>query len=149
MLSLTAAAIFGFFGFFSDSKDTPEHPLEKETYVSSNEINILSATYGGNCNGRRISDTYGLQTDQVITVPTDNVLEKLQKGCNGKKICRFNVGSKIFGDPAPGCRKELTISFRCQTYDLPRQYFSAEQKTATLDCRSEQDKAASAKKRKN
>ncbi len=59
-------------------------------------IQIISATYGGNCG-----------------VKQGNVTSHIASQCNGKKQCDYTVDHKVIGDPAYGCAKTYTVEYRC------------------------------------
>jgi len=64
---------------------------------SSGSIRVVSATYGGNCNG----------------VTKGNVTAHIADKSNGKSIYRYTVDHRVIGDPAPGCAKSYIVQYRC------------------------------------
>ena len=136
MLNLVTIALIGFFGLTTE--EAPAEPMEKkEIYVSAQKITITSASYGLNCNGRKIGGNFGIQDNTVYDVKENNVLADLGKGCNGKKACRFMVNADLFGDPAPKCTKNLEIGFTCTQLESPRTYLQKEGEEAFIDCRTD------------
>jgi peptidoglycan/LPS O-acetylase OafA/YrhL len=59
-------------------------------------IDILSATYGGNCNA-----------------PSGNATADIRGYCSGKASCSYSVEVSRLGDPANGCQKDFTVAYRC------------------------------------
>ncbi len=57
------------------------------------QINIISATYGNNCGGKK-----------------NNVKNEVSKWCNGKFYCSF---TPTHIDPAVGCRKDYSVNWTC------------------------------------
>jgi peptidoglycan/LPS O-acetylase OafA/YrhL len=69
--------------------------LGYDPFISSN-MEILSATYGGNCGA-----------------PSGNVTAFVRKACNGQTACDYAVDHRILGDAAPGCGKSFVVEFVC------------------------------------
>ncbi len=64
----------------------------------SNAIEVLEATYGGNCQG----------------VTKGNVTQFVASACDSKDLCNYRVYYKnLGGDPAEGCEKNFAVSYRC------------------------------------
>jgi hypothetical protein len=64
----------------------------------ANTINVVEATYGGNCAG----------------VPAGNVTKYVASACDSKDLCNYRVFYKqMGGDPAEGCQKDFTVSYTC------------------------------------
>jgi len=59
-------------------------------------ISITDATFGANCGA---SD--------------GNVTNKVISTCNSKVSCNFIEGDALFGDPAPNCPKNFSVSYTC------------------------------------
>jgi len=86
-------------------------------------IQIISATYGGNC-GAAIG----------------NATSHISSHCNGKLECNYTVDYRVIGDPSYGCEKTYLVQYRCN--DNPNaldKSLSAEagwgDKTVKLRCR--------------
>lgn len=67
-------------------------------------VYVLDANYGANCqsfftNARRLS--------------SGNWTNSLRNECSDKKVCLFRIGTDRLGDPATGCRKDFSVSYRC------------------------------------
>ena len=60
-------------------------------------IQILDATYGRSCGVR-----------------TSNAKFNMRQKCNGHRSCIYRVSTSNLGDPAKGCRKDFTWSYKCQ-----------------------------------
>ena len=75
---------------------------------SPNLIHIIEATYGMNCRG------FTVGPGQVNRVKEGNATQTIAGLCD-KAIddCRFYFDFGVLGDPAPGCSKDLAISWRC------------------------------------
>ena len=71
---------------------------------SSNLVQIAEATYGLSCLGRAPGVKAGNVTDAVAKI--------CEKAIDD---CKFVASVGDFGDPAPGCAKDLSISWRCGT----------------------------------
>jgi hypothetical protein len=59
-------------------------------------IQVLSATYGGNCRA-----------------PLGNVTNSLRAACDGKELCSYRVDYLALNDPVPGCDKDYSATWRC------------------------------------
>ena len=70
-------------------------------------IEVVSATYGENCRFFRPPSPF------VNTFRRDNAAGLLRKLCNGQMQCAMRVDVNVLPDPAPGCRKKFTASYRC------------------------------------
>lgn len=94
-------------------------------------VEIISATYGENCR------------DFVPASPAENrvhegnVTSLVDKTCIFYR-CDILVDAARWGDPAPGCAKDFTLSYRCRGHQgEPRTATVAAEaagKTAALDC---------------
>ncbi|NHZ86033.1 MAG: DNRLRE domain-containing protein [Planctomycetia bacterium] len=95
----------------------------KGNISNSGVIKVLSATYGGNCNG----------------VANGNVTAQIADQANGKSKYQYTVDHRIIGDPAPGCAKTYTVRYRCgnnpQVHEisLPKEAGWGD-KSVVLDC---------------
>lgn len=61
-------------------------------------VNVVSATYGGNCGAA-----------------AGNVTAQLAAACNGRSTCTYTIDYHVLGDPAPGCAKTYAAQWRCGT----------------------------------
>ncbi|MBW8878752.1 MAG: hypothetical protein JF614_27655 [Acidobacteria bacterium] len=61
-------------------------------------VNVVSATYGGNCGAA-----------------AGNVTSQLATACNGRSSCNYTVDYRLLGDPAPGCAKNYVARWQCGT----------------------------------
>ena len=59
-------------------------------------IQVLSATYGGNCKA-----------------PFGNVTNDLMEACEGKELCSYKVDFTVLKDPVPNCSKDYMATWRC------------------------------------
>jgi hypothetical protein len=63
----------------------------------TNGIEIMAATYGGNCRA-----------------PRGNVSAALRRACNTKHICNYIIDVDVLGDPADGCAKDFVVEYMCE-----------------------------------
>jgi hypothetical protein len=107
-------------------------PNEPQFTCPSFPIEIVSATYGQSCS------TFSPKAPLENRVREGNVTNYVQKACNAKdKQCTFVVDNTRWGDPAPGCEKDFSVTYRCQSDEPPRTTTiaaSAAGKTVELDC---------------
>ena len=113
-----------------------------EELISPN-ISIVSATYGGNCNGleKKISTEKG-----VYSVDIGNWKDILSQEMNGKNNGSYTVGSGG-PDPAPGCEKSFSASYTCgstNNKDINMKLPSTGS-SALFDCSNEIKKCSSSK----
>lgn len=98
---------------------------------SANVIQIVDATYGMNCSNAAAGPGQ-------IKLSAGNVTEAVDKICgNASGQCQFVADVMQFGDPAPGCGKDLIINWRCgSAQKLHRINIAPEAhgKTVTLRC---------------
>ena len=99
---------------------------------NASEIHILEATYGLNCRN------FAVPTGQVNRVKPGNATGAALEPC-GKATgsCSFTVDVGRMGDPAPGCRKDFLLQWRCGDLEKTRQLYIAEEangKTALATC---------------
>jgi hypothetical protein len=94
-------------------------------------IEIVSASYGQNCRG------------VVLTPPAENSAQAGNVSSEVRRdVCVFNrctllVDNTSWGDPAPGCRKDFSVSYQCRgDQKLRTAYIKAEAagKSVDLDC---------------
>jgi hypothetical protein len=104
---------------------TPEDP-------NADLIEITEATYGMNCQG---SVGPGGRVNQV---QVGNANAAIAKICDkARESCAFAVDVNQIGDPAPGCAKDLSISWRCGAEEMVhRVHVAAEahSKNISLTC---------------
>jgi peptidoglycan/LPS O-acetylase OafA/YrhL len=67
-------------------------------------IRLISATYGGNCGGKRGNATRALLAE-----------------CSGKERCDYSVEVARLGDPAGGCAKDFAVEYMCLPGSMPQQ----------------------------
>jgi peptidoglycan/LPS O-acetylase OafA/YrhL len=88
----------------TETATTSAPPLPASTEIptaiaaqhTTGQLNVVSATYGGNCGG-----------------PADNATRDLAANCNGKAACAYAVDVNRLGDPAPDCGKDFVASYSC------------------------------------
>jgi hypothetical protein len=99
---------------------------------NASEIHILEATYGLNCR------TFAVPAGQVNRVKPGNATSMALEIC-GKATgsCSLAIDVGRMGDPAPGCRKDFLLQWRCGDLEKARQLYVAEEanaKTAVATC---------------
>jgi hypothetical protein len=72
-------------------------------------LDIVAATYGENC--RSHTPRYPDFND----VERGNATGTLREECAGKSHCGIHWEAQRVGDPAHGCEKDLTITYRCRS----------------------------------
>jgi hypothetical protein len=102
------------------------------TRSTRNLIEITEATYGASC--RKAPAAPG----QASGVKDGNVTAAVAKICD-KAIddCQFGASTVDLGDPAPGCGKDLSISWRCGAGQTVRRLHipaEADGKLVTISC---------------
>jgi|GEM_PF-3279852 len=78
----------------------------------------ISASWGLNCHGQVAKSDVGLLTNtgKYHNIQKDNILEKVRMICEDESGCYFDpryLGNK----PAPNCNNDITITYRCYSYD--------------------------------
>lgn len=78
--------------------------------LRSDDIRVVSATYGPNCKVRR-----------------GNVTAHVADFCDNRAVCEYRIDVERLGDPAPGCPKEFFAEYRCGSFgDIRSELVSAE-----------------------
>lgn len=72
-------------------------------------LQILSATYGGDCGA-----------------PSGNETATLGAACRGLPSCTYVVETSTLGDPAPGCAKDYAVTYTCNGGPATSAYLPAE-----------------------
>lgn len=68
--------------------------------IAANSISIDSATYGANCG-----------------VLIGNATNDIRIKCKGLRSCNYSIDFRSLGDPAPSCRKEFYVTYKCPNSD--------------------------------
>ena len=95
------------------------------------DISILRATYGANCHGLRSA------LWAANNASSGNETDYVQRACNAGSICGFRVDVVRMSDPAPGCAKDFSVTYKCTsdgrttTVAIPKE---ANGRKVTLDC---------------
>jgi hypothetical protein len=99
-----------------------------------NVIHIVEATWGKNCDGFRQA------SGAVVAIKIGNATASVSKRCEGATAtCNYVVTNDEIGDPAGGCGKDFTTSWRCGTQSNVHQISlppEAYKKTAALSCQA-------------
>ena len=109
---------------------------------SGRAIEIVRASWGLNCPaGTRDSHSEGVTgfmegRSNPPSVRENNILEVVSALCNLKPQCSIHNSPQTFGsDPAPDCiEKEISIEYRCFSYDRPWPLTIASHETGVIDC---------------
>jgi hypothetical protein len=110
-------------------------------------INIYSATWGDNCNGE-IADAnskrqaapltksdIAAESKMLTPVQPNNVLVPVSTACNSLSSCTIAVNSAVLGvEPFEKCYKQLTVTYRCFSYDRLATAQANQGKLLTIDC---------------
>ena len=76
--------------------------------LHANAIQIVAATYGGNCQSPSNA------TRNSSAVKHGNATASLMQACeNTDLLCPYIVDQLLLGDPAAGCDKDFEASWRC------------------------------------
>jgi hypothetical protein len=98
----------------------------------SPRLQILGATYGQSCH------SFIPPPPARKWIHEGNVTNHVQKACNAQdKNCTFLVDNATWGDPAQGCLKDFSVSYRCNPGEPPRRVTvtaEAAGKTVQLKC---------------
>jgi hypothetical protein len=72
-------------------------------------IEVIEATYGLNCKDHEV------KPPNENKVSVGNVTKAVKSVCDDKqKQCWFNIDIDEFGDPANGCAKNFSVSWKCE-----------------------------------
>jgi hypothetical protein len=95
-------------------------------------IHVVDATYGLAC------QDFALRSGRPNLVMVGNVTAVLTSACDkAKTTCLFAVDAVQLGDPAPGCGKGFTASWRCGNDPKVHQFYltaEASGRSALLNC---------------
>lgn len=70
-------------------------------------VEVVSATYGGNCPA-------SYRPDPQYPQGGKNMTAKVKAKCRrGSSACSFPVDHRVIGDPALGCAKDFVIEYHC------------------------------------
>jgi hypothetical protein len=96
------------------------------------EIRITEATYGLNCRDFKVP------AGQVNRVAAGNATKIALEVCGTKtESCSFLVDINRLGDPAPGCRKDFSLQWRCGDMEKVQEFYipdEANGNSATATC---------------
>ena len=81
-----------------------ESALSISNRIGNEGLDVISATYGGNCNA-----------------PRGNATQDVKLNCDGKATCAYVVDVRKLGDPANGCGKDFLVQYRCASAELDHQ----------------------------
>jgi hypothetical protein len=83
--------------------------------MSRPRITVLEATFGANCDG-----VYSPQRTGPHSIERGNATQRVSDACNNSHAgCRVSITAGLFGDPAPMCGKEFSITWRCSGDPVP------------------------------
>ncbi|MDX1974472.1 MAG: hypothetical protein SFT92_02225 [Rickettsiales bacterium] len=120
---------------------TNKAPAAKTVQQTSGyQVIAVNASWGLNCKKslelwqQETGKTYADYENYAKSFAPNNVLEAVKFHCNGKQICQFDVNDQSLGpDPAPSCMKELSIVYRCFSYDRAKSLVSHGE-PVTINC---------------
>ena len=88
------------------------NPWAVRPHPINSDIQVVEATYGMNCLAFRPSG------GSVNSVKAGNATGTVSEACEkALETCEFFADLGQLQDPAPGCDKDLSISWRCGTAD--------------------------------
>ncbi len=131
-LLLIGGAIY-LFGGKEETPETATNPLTERF------IQIVSATWGMNCNGQVERMIRTQEKDNDGTIPTlarkDNALLALSRQCNNKETCSVKVTPEFLGKPnVTSCHKNFTAEYRCFMTDRAHAIELEDGGSVTIDC---------------
>jgi len=94
-------------------------------------IDIVDATYGKSCS------RFLLRPPAVNTFREGNATVALNEHCRGLAKCNFQISASRLGDPAQGCGKDFSVTYRCNLGETPVELAvpaEADGRSVTLDC---------------
>jgi hypothetical protein len=95
------------------------------------EIEVLSATFGLNCQNAKIPAPY------PNLVAPGNVTNAVKRTCDATGRCEYRVNISTIGDPANGCGKDFSVEYKCTGSEVVKLAFlprEAEGKSLILEC---------------
>ncbi len=109
-------------------------------------IHIIRAHWGRNCHGQKrqaspavamgISEQ-GAYEAPLYEVAENNAYKPVAETCDRQRYCELEAKTEFLGfDPAPNCRKELTVEYRCFSYDTPWVKKAAQNQDLRIDCQA-------------
>lgn len=107
-------------------------------------IHLIRADWGLNCHGKKYkvspSVTLGISEEGVYDTPfyevaKNNAFARVEEICKDQTSCTLEAKSDFLGfDPAEGCKKELTVEYRCFSYDTPWIKKARQNQRIIVDC---------------
>lgn len=138
-------------GYFLLRPD-PKHIVVTQV-IDPIHITMVEASWGLNCNryieqqlkksafgssalaGDAASDSK--ESPALAMIKQNNVLTILQTLCDKKTQCQLTARNDILGNPYTDCSKELTVAWRCFSYDKLHEKTINENNSFTLSCASD------------
>lgn len=124
-----------------DEQKTPAAPIQQLSGVKSfYSIQIKDATWGKNCHGQEVKSTFGLPSalggmNGVYDVKDNNAKPKLDELCAEKSSCFVAAASEFLGfEPAKNCKKQLSFSYMCFSYDKLHKMVLNEGEAFSIEC---------------
>jgi hypothetical protein len=102
-----------------------------ERPVPPGTIDIIDATYGKSCRG------FLPQPPATNTFHNGNATVASNRDCRGLAKCDFQISARRLGDPAQGCGKDFSVTYRCNLGETPIELIvpaEADGRSVTLDC---------------
>jgi len=123
-LAIVAASFWGTL-LILNYWSTPEDP-------NADRIHVAEATYGNSCKD------FVPPGGRANLVKSGNSTAAVSEICENKKAsCSFTVDAAQLGDPASGCGKDFTVTWRCGADQALRKAYlpvEANERSAFLSC---------------
>src|SRR5579863_199056 len=108
------------------------HQFWRSVISRTNGIQIVDATYGGNC------EEFSPAPQNAGLVKHGNATASIMQSCeNTDLLCPFVIDQLLLGDPAVGCNKDFEANWRCGRDPVVHQIKlqpEAKNKIAWLSC---------------
>lgn len=128
-------------------KPSPQHTVVMaDDYNPNFQLTIVTASWGLNCNAlysmykkheeedaKRDQENVRPKAPAVIIQP-DNVLDHTRGKCDKRSKCSLRASADEFGDIFTSCAKDLTVSWRCFSFDKLRTATVSSGDTIDIDC---------------
>lgn len=152
-------------------KPAPQQVQLNPFATDDNYIRVDSASWGLNCNEEIHRLNSELDEEEFVAEPPppaaaklgaapapapapqkkirplvtgNNATLRMGELCNGRSQCEIVLNPQLFeSDPLPSCFKQLTLSYRCTSFDRLRRIELAQGAPLKLDCTPEGQKKPS------
>jgi hypothetical protein len=93
--------------------------------------NSISATFGYNCNNSKSNKNKTTINMGNVTSAVQSIINNTPNNTN---IYTIPIPSEEFGDPAYGCKKDFSISYKCGNVPMTQYIQKADGRNMLLDC---------------